>query len=114
MFFFFFFYCLFGDGGFASIESPSSESSDSSDGLLASGSKGRGGGEAESWGAWEMGSEMIYLQDGRGIGMHIAKWAIHIGGKLGWAGVVDLYKGFRVQILAYSMPLLDSFGNFPP
>ena len=40
---------------------------------------------------------MIYPWDGRGIGMHIAKWAIHMGGKLGWAGAVDLYKGLEYK-----------------
>ena len=48
--FFFSFTVRFGDGGFASKESPPSESSDSSEELLASGFKGRGGGKAKSWG----------------------------------------------------------------
>ena len=47
---FFFFFYLPGDGEFASIEFPSSESSDSSDVLLASGSKGRGGGKQNAGG----------------------------------------------------------------
>ena len=90
--FFFSFYCLFGDGGFASKESPPSESSDSSDRLMASGSKGRGGGEAQSWGHGG-GVWVIYLWEARGIGIYIAKQAIHSCGKSEWEGIMYLYKG---------------------
>ena len=49
-----------------------------------------GEGVKQNAGVWETGSNMVYLQDGRGIGIHITKWAIPIGRKSGWAGVVNL------------------------
>ena len=49
-----------------------------------------GKGVKQNAGWWETGSNMVYSWDGRGIGIHITKWAIPIGRKLGWAGVVNL------------------------
>ena len=96
MFFFSFFYCQVGDGGFTSKESPPSESSDSSMELSvsASGFRGMGGGKAKGQGHGRWGLGLFICGRTGGIGIYMAKWAIHSHWKLGLEGMMHLDKGW--------------------